>query len=200
MNKQFTNEINRIKEQLIAEKPLALQRVIQHGLWDFNGIEHSGVREQLPLYSNNNKQELAFCLAVAETYLANCFEEGKRINSSTDAAEFLSLKLRDKEQEVFAVLLLDTQMRVIHYEEMFQGTINAAAVYPREVVKLALKYNATSVILAHNHPSGVAEPSSSDEAITSKIKRALSTVDIAVLDHLVIGHGRPISFESRGLL
>jgi DNA repair protein RadC len=98
------------------------------------------------------------------------------------------------------VLVLDTQHRLIRYEELFMGTIDAAAVYPREVVKAALHYNAAAVILAHNHPSGVAEPSQADISITDKIKRALDLVDVRLLDHFVVGDGSPVSLAERGLV
>ena len=111
----------------------------------------------------------------------------------------MSSQLRDSPHEIFAVLFLDQRHRVIKFEEMFQGTIDGANVYPREVVKKALHHNAAAVILAHNHPSGVAEPSQSDERITQRLKDALALVDIRVLDHFVIGDDI-VSFAERGLL
>ena len=98
------------------------------------------------------------------------------------------------------MLMLDSQHQLIAYREMFQGTINSAAVYPRELVKQAMEDNAAAVILAHNHPSGRAEPSQSDINITQKIKQALALVDVMVLDHFVIGDGNAVSFAQRGLL
>jgi len=114
--------------------------------------------------------------------------------------EFLHAKLRDYEHEVFAALYLDSQHQVIHFEELFQGSIASATVYPREVVKSALKYNAATIIFAHNHPSGVAEPSQADQQITGKLKSALALVDIQVLDHIIIGDNQCTSFAERGLL
>ena len=110
------------------------------------------------------------------------------------------MPLRDRDHEVFVVLLLDNQNRVVHYHELFRGTIDAASVYPREVVKLALNKGAAEVILAHNHPSGVAEPSSADRLITEKLVQALGLVDIRVLDHLIVGDGVTVSFAERGLI
>jgi DNA repair protein RadC len=101
---------------------------------------------------------------------------------------------------VFAVLLLDTRHRLIEYVELFRGTIDGASVHPREVVKLALARNAAAIILAHPHPSGIAEPSAADELITQRLKEALSLVDIRVLDHLVIAGGEAVSLCERGLL
>lgn len=121
--------------------------------------------------------------------------------SSPDATkQFLKLKLAQAEREIFACLFLDNRHRLIEYQELFFGTIDGASVHPREVVKAALKLNAAAVILAHNHPSGVAEPSKADESITQRLKDALALVDIRVLDHLIIGTDEPVSFAERGLL
>jgi DNA repair protein RadC len=115
-------------------------------------------------------------------------------------SSYLTIKLADKEREVFACLFLDSQHRLIQYEELFYGTIDSAAVYPREVVKAALRHNAAAVIFAHNHPSGLATPSEADKRITERLKSALDTVDIRTLDHFVIGHNEVISFAEKGLL
>lgn len=121
-------------------------------------------------------------------------------SSAEQVRTYLSSQLRHSQREVFAVLFLDTQHRLIRYQELFMGTIDAAAVYPREVVKAALQFNAAAVILAHNHPSGVAEPSQADISITERIKRALDLVDVRLLDHFVVGDGSPVSLAERGLL
>jgi DNA repair protein RadC len=113
---------------------------------------------------------------------------------------YLRLKLELVEHEVFAVLFLDNAHQLIDYTEMFTGTINEAAVYPREVAKRALIVNAAAVILAHNHPSGLVEPSQSDIAITSRLKEALSLFEISILDHIIVGKGKTSSFAERGLL
>ncbi|RTE64332.1 JAB domain-containing protein [Amphritea opalescens] len=114
--------------------------------------------------------------------------------------DYLQLQLSDRSREVFACLLLDSQHRVICYEELFMGTIDSATVHPREIVKLALSHNAAALILAHNHPSGVAEPSLADQHITQRIKAALDLVDIRVLDHMVVGAGVTVSLAERGLI
>jgi DNA repair protein RadC len=114
--------------------------------------------------------------------------------------DYLRLRMSDYQREVFAVLLLDSQHRLIRYEELFYGTIDAASVYPREVVKLTLARNAAAVIFAHNHPSGYPEPSDADRRLTERLKVALATIDIPVLDHLVIGHLDAVSFAERGWL
>ncbi|MGO4999639.1 RadC family protein [Oceanisphaera sp. W20_SRM_FM3] len=113
---------------------------------------------------------------------------------------FLQSRLRDQNREVFALLLLDNQHRVIEFNELFFGTLDAAAVYPREIVALVLKRGAAAVILVHNHPSGVAEPSHADRLITERIQAALGLLDIRVLDHLVVGDGETVSFAERGWL
>jgi len=113
---------------------------------------------------------------------------------------FIQHQLRGSMREHFGVLYLDSQHRVLHWEILFSGTLNAAAVYPREVVRAALQQHAAAVILAHNHPSGVAEPSIADRQITERIQQALLLVDIRVLDHLVIGAGVSVSFAERGWL
>ncbi|WP_372870902.1 DNA repair protein RadC [Shewanella sp.] len=114
--------------------------------------------------------------------------------------DYLKLRMAAYEREVFAVLLLDSQHRLIACEELFFGTIDAAAVYPREVVKLTLSRNAAAVIFAHNHPSGIPEPSAADRRITERLVNALATVDVPVLDHLVIGQVDVVSFAERGWL
>jgi len=122
------------------------------------------------------------------------------LESPTMVRQYLASRLRHEPREVFACLLLDNRHRVIRYEALFYGTINAASVHPREVVKLALAHNAAAVILAHNHPSGVAEPSQADRQITDRLVQSLGLVDIRVLDHMVIGDGETVSFAERGLL
>jgi DNA repair protein RadC len=114
--------------------------------------------------------------------------------------DYLKLKLGERPHEVFLAIFLDAQNRVITDEELFRGTLTQTSVYPREVVKQALKHNAAAVILAHNHPSGLAEPSHADEALTRALKQALALVDIKVLDHFIVGGGMAMSFAERGLL
>lgn len=143
--------------------------------------------------------QLQAALEMARRYLNEGFRRGDSLTSPQETRQFLSSKLRDYAYEVFAVLFLDQRHRVIEFEEMFRGTIDSASVHPREVIKRALEHNAAAVIFAHNHPSGVAEPSQSDERITRKLKEALGLVDIRVLDHFVVGDD-VISFAERGLL
>jgi len=137
---------------------------------------------------------------LARRYFEETLPVGEAIRSPTDTETFLLARLRDRPHEVFCCIYLDNRHRVILFEELFRGTIDGTSVYPREVVKQALKVNAAAIILAHNHPSGVAEPSQADERITRRVKSALELVDIRLLDHLVIGDGTSTSLASRGLL
>ena len=114
--------------------------------------------------------------------------------------DFLRFELEHVEHETFCVLFLDTQHRLIAFEELFRGTLDSASVYPREVAKEALRHNAGAVILAHNHPSGIAEPSHADRRITDKLKEALGLFEIRVLDHLVVGSPEVVSFAEQGLI
>jgi len=125
---------------------------------------------------------------------------GQAIRSPADTEQFLQARLRDLPHELFCCLYLDNRHRVLQFTEIFRGTIDGTSVYPREVVKEALAVNAAAVILAHNHPSGVAEPSQADERITRRLKSALELVDIRLLDHLIIGDGSSTSLATRGLL
>ena len=121
------------------------------------------------------------------------------LTSPEASKEYVKLQLATYEHEVFACLWMDNRNRVITFEELFRGTIDGASVYPREVVKAALSHNAAAVIFAHNHPSGVAEPSRADEQITQRLKKALELIDVRVLDHLIVGED-VVSFAERGLL
>jgi len=114
--------------------------------------------------------------------------------------DYLVLRLAGREHEVFGAIWLDAQNRVIGYEELFRGTLTQTSVYPREVVKSALAHNAAAVILAHNHPSGVAEPSKADELLTGTLKSALALVNIKVLDHFILAGASALSFAERGLI
>lgn len=126
--------------------------------------------------------------------------EGAAMGSPETTKKYLSCKLAGLEREVFGCLFLDSQRRVIESRELFSGTIDGASVYPREVVKACLEANAAAVILYHNHPSGVPEPSQADRAITRRLVDALALIDVQVLDHIVIGGTKSVSFSERGLL
>lgn len=143
--------------------------------------------------------QLQAVLEMARRYLFESLQRGDTLSSPQDTRQYLSSQLRDYPHEVFAVLFLDQRHRVICFEELFRGTIDGASVYPREVVKKALQHNAAALIFAHNHPSGVAEPSQADEQITRRLINALKLVDVRVLDHFVVGD-EVVSFAERGLL
>jgi len=144
--------------------------------------------------------QIKAAIELGRRYLQAELEIGDAFTSPEQTREFLTLKLRAYPYEVFACLYLDNRHRLISFEELFRGTIDSAQVHAREVVRTALKHNAAAVILSHNHPSGVAEPSQSDINLTQELKKALRLVDVRVLDHLIIGSGDAISLAERGLL
>ena len=143
---------------------------------------------------------LAAALEMGRRYLAASLHRGDALTSPEDTCRFLSARLRGYPHEVFACLFLDNRHRVIQFEELFNGTIDGATVHPREVVRRAIAHNAAAVILAHNHPSGVAEPSRADQSLTRRLQDALALVDVRVLDHVIVGDGPATSFAARGLL
>lgn len=137
---------------------------------------------------------------LARRYFEESLPVGEAIRSPADTHAFLQAKIGHLQHEMFCCLYLDNRHRILRFDPMFRGTIDGTSVYPREVVKEALAINAAAVILAHNHPSGVAEPSQADERITRRLKSALELVDIRLLDHLIIGAAETTSLASRGLL
>jgi len=144
--------------------------------------------------------QLQAALEMTRRALKEDMEAGVNLNSPQAVRDYLRLTLQRRPVEVFMGIFLDAQNHVISADELFSGTLTQTSVYPREVVKTALKHNAASVIFAHNHPSGIAEPSRADEVLTQALKRALELVDIRVLDHFIVGHGSALSFAERGLL
>lgn len=143
---------------------------------------------------------LQAALELTRRHYQELMTVGSALQNPSATREFVQLRLRDLPYEVFCCLLLDCHHRVLGFEELFRGTIDGAIVHPREVVRLALSRNAAALILVHNHPSGIAEPSAEDRKITVRLKEALALVDIRVLDHLVVGDGVCESFVERGLL
>lgn len=122
------------------------------------------------------------------------------LSSPRDTESYLALQLGDREHEVFSVIFLDNQNHVIKYQEMFHGSIATTSVHPREIARQALKLNAAAVICSHNHPSGNAEPSGQDKAITLKIQKVMELIEVRLLDHIVVGGGKTVSFAERGWL
>lgn len=139
-------------------------------------------------------------LETVQRLLSAEMEQRDALSSPRAVRDYLRLRLQGLESEVFMALFLDAQNRVIAAEELFRGTLTQTSVYPREVVKRALHHNAGAVIFAHNHPSGIAEPSRSDEALTQALKQALALVDVKVLDHFIVAGSGCLSFAERGLL
>lgn len=144
--------------------------------------------------------QLQAVLEMARRALGEEIRSRDVLNSPRSVRDYLRLTLADREHEVFMGLFLDAQNRVIAADELFSGTLTQTSVYPREVVKRALHHNAAAVIFAHNHPSGVAEPSHADETLTQALKQALSLVDVKVLDHFIVAGGTALSFAERGLI
>jgi len=144
--------------------------------------------------------QLQAVLEIARRHLAENLAQRAALNDPQAARDFLIAQLRDLDHEAFAALFLDTQHRVLAFEILARGTLNSASVYPREVVKSALRQQAAAVIFAHNHPSGIGEPSDADRTLTQRLREALNLIDIRVLDHFIIGEGPPVSFAERGLL
>lgn len=184
LNKKLVSEVREAKEKIKAT------------LFASNSNEVAENNKGLRI----KKSQLAYCLAVAEQFLEAELQIGEALTCPTKAETFLKSCMADLPHEVFAILLLDTQKQVIHYEELFRGTVDSAAVYPREIVKLVLEHNASAVILAHNHPSGKTDQSQSDVEVTKRISKALETIEVRVVDHLIVGRGKTLSFAEKGLL
>ncbi|MDZ7804785.1 RadC family protein [Thiohalophilus sp.] len=144
--------------------------------------------------------QLQAVMALAQRHLGETLERDSGLHSPEDTKRYLQSRLRDLPHEVFACLFLDSQHRVIRYEELFRGTLNGASVHPREVVKKTLAHNAAALIFAHNHPSGIAEPSQADRHLTRRLVEALELVEVRVLDHIVVGDGECVAFSERGWL
>ena len=160
--------------------------------------------EDAPTYAPRNLTDtisegevLAKALEIIENRLR---KPGEAMSSPQSVKDYLTIKLAELEHEVFFTLWLDGQHRVIQFGSMFRGTMNQTSVYPREVVKEALRLNAGAVIFAHNHPSGMPEPSRADEMLTKTLQEALALVDVKVLDHIIVGGTTTVSFAEKGLI
>ena len=170
----------------------SLNRLFAASLAEFSAIPGMGPAKYAQLQA---------VLEMARRALAEAMKQGNLLNTPDTVRDYLRLHLAGLRHEVFFALWLDAQNRLIAAEELFRGTLTQASVYPREVVKKALAHNAAAVVLAHNHPSGVAEPSSADSQLTRELKQALALVDVRVLDHFIVaGTASPLSFAERGLL
>lgn len=151
-------------------------------------------------FGNASYATLQAAVELAQRCLAERMCHANALTSPQTARTYLQARLRDLPYEAFCCLYLDTKHRPITFKELFRGTIDGATVYPREVVRTVLANNAAAVIVAHNHPSGVAEPSAADQNLTRRLKAALALVDVRLIDHIVIGDGETVSFSERGLL
>jgi DNA repair protein RadC len=179
-----------------------LARELLHQFGSLNGI-FSASRQALTGVSGMGDSKYAQLQAIFEMSQRALKEEMRErdvLASPVAVRDYLKLKLGGLAKEVFMVLLLDAQNRVVAMEELFSGTLTQTSVYPREVVKCVLHHNAAAVIFAHNHPSGVTEPSRADEILTKTLKDALALIDVKVLDHFVVAGNSALSFSERGLL
>jgi DNA repair protein RadC len=174
-------------------------------LSDFGGLRPLLIADQTAFCAKHGLGQASFVqlqavLEMTRRHLLEGLQRDTVFNNPADVRQYLKARLRDYRREVFLCLFLDTQHRVIACEELFQGTLDASSVYPRDVVQRALALNAAALIFAHNHPSGIAEPSQADQHITIRLRDALALVDIRVLDHMVVGDGSVLSMAERGLL
>ena len=167
-----------------------------HGLLQADATALSRIKGLGPA----KRAEIVAVMEMARRALAQQMQAAPIFNDPKQVKDFVALKLGGLLHEVFAVLFLDSQYRLLEYAELFRGTLTQTSVYPRDVVRHALTRNAAAVVLAHNHPSGVAEPSRADEFLTQTLKAALALIDVKVLDHLVVGQGSVTSMAERGLL
>ena len=217
-------EHERPREKLLARGATALSDAellavfLGSGLRGQNAIElgrdlltrHGGLRGLLQRAPAELQRErglgaartarLCAALELAARHLAADLERGEALTDPTRAGHYFRTRLRDQPHEVFACLFLDTRHRAIAFEELFRGSIDGAEVHPREVVRRCLAHNAAAVILGHNHPSGVAEASAADRAITHRLCEALALIEVRVLDHFIVGDGPALSFAARGWL
>ena len=181
---------------------LQLAQQLLDAFGGLSGLLHAGANDlkRVKGLGPAKRAEITAVMELARRSLAQELAERAVLTSPQQVKDFLQLKLAHLGHEVFAVLFLNAQHQLVELEEMFRGTLTQTSVYPREVVKRALELQASAVILAHNHPTGVAEPSRADEYLTQTLKAALQLVDVRVLDHLVVGRAGVVSFAERGLL
>lgn len=169
----------------------SLNRMFSASLKDFSQLNGLGAAKYAQLQA---------VIELARRALAEEMQHGSTLNSPQTVTQYLQLMLANQPHESFVVLFLDVKNRLLVCEELFRGTLTSASVYPREVVKSALAHNAASVILAHNHPSGSAEPSAADHAVTQGLKQALALVDVRVLDHIIVAGSQIHSFAQHGAI
>lgn len=217
-------EMDRPREKLLAQGPQALTDaellaiflrtgvkgasavdLARQLIHNFDGLRNLLSADQRTFCQHHGLGQASFVqlkavMEMARRHLGETLKRDSVLTSPEATRNYLLSGMRDLDQEEFHMLLLDNQHRLITDQMLFRGTLNAASVYPREVIKSALAHQAAAVILAHNHPSGVAEPSRADELITQRLKQGLELVDIRLLDHLVVGDGEVVSMAERGML
>ncbi len=182
---------------------LALAQQLIDDFGGLSGLLHtdaSDLKRVRGLGGNAKRAELLAVLELARRAIGERLRERAALGSPDAVKQYLQLHLGQRTHEVFAVMFLDTQNRLITLEELFRGTLTQTSVYPREVAVRALHHHAAAVVLAHNHPSGAVQPSRADEALTQSLKAALALLDVRVLDHIIVAPGQALSFAERGLL
>ncbi len=181
---------------------LQLSQDLLHAFGGLSGLLHAEPADlkRIKGLGPAKRAEISAVMELARRSLAQELMQRPLFDSPERVKEYLRLHIGARGHEVFVVLFLDAQNRLIKFEEMFRGTLTQTSVYPREVLKRSLDLGAAAVVLAHNHPSGAAEPSKADEYLTQTLKTALALIDVRVLDHLVVGHADVVSFAERGLM
>lgn len=187
---------------VVGKSAVDLARDLLHQFGSLNGIFSASLVQISEVHGMGKSKycQLQAIFEMSQRALAEQMQIRDVLSSPKQVRDYLMLKLGALQREVFLLLLLDAQNRVIAQETLFEGTLTQTSVYPREVVKRALHHNAASVIFAHNHPSGVAEPSRADEMLTQSLKQALALVDVRVLDHFIVAGNTTLSFVERDLL
>lgn len=192
-----------LRTGVAGKNVLQLAQELLDGFGGLAGLLHAGLddlKRIKGLGGTAKRAELTAVLELARRALAERLKERAVLDSPDAVEHYLQLHIAARPHEVFAVLFLDAQHRLIALEELFRGTLTQTSVYPREVVMRALHHHAAAVVLAHNHPSGCAEPSRADEAITQTLKAALALIDVRVLDHMIVARGQTLSMAERGLV
>jgi DNA repair protein RadC len=183
---------------VLALAHLLLERF--EGLSGLLGASLNEVQAVRGMGGSAKRSQLAAIMELARRAMQERLAQRRAFESPQAVVQFLQMHLAHNQHEVFAIMFLDTQHRLLHFQEMFQGTLSQATVYPREVVKRALEVGAAAVVLAHNHPSGSVEPSRADERLTLSLQSALQLVDVRVLDHIIVAPGQSCSLAERGVL
>jgi len=186
---------------LRPESSLRAENLLQ----SFGGLRGLHIASRMPSserigLDDHSATQIQVAMELVRRLLKQTLQRGISLTSPSKTMDYLQTVLRDRKREIFTCLFLDTRHRVIAAEDLFQGSIDGACVYPRIVAERALRLSAAAVIVAHNHPSGVSEPSLADQAITRRLKDALLLLEIRLLDHFVVGDGPPVSMASRGML